>query len=150
MEETMHVNELMSKKVELVSPGTSLRDAARKMRDLDIGCLPVGENDRLVGIITDRDITCRWVADGETPGKSTVGEAMSKTVSYCFDDQDVGEAIHLMEEKHIRRLPVLSRKKRLVGMLSLGDISQHASAKMSAELLKFVTQPQQSVVRHPF
>ena len=120
------------------------------MRDLDIGCLPVGENDRLVGIITDRDITCRWVADGEAPGKSTVGEAMSKTVSYCFDDQDVGEAIHLMEEKHIRRLPVLSRKKRLVGMLSLGDISQHASAKMSAELLKFVTQPQQSVVRHPF
>ena len=149
MEETMHVNELMSKKVELVSPSASLWDAARKMRDLDIGCLPVGENDRVVGIITDRHITCRWVADGEAPGKATVNDAMSKSVSYCFDDQDVSDAIHLMAEKHIRRLPVLSRQKRLVGMLSLGDISQHTSAKTSAELLKGVTTPKHNVVRRP-
>jgi CBS domain-containing protein len=141
MESGMHVSQLMSKKVEWVSPTLSLRDAARKMRDLDIGCLPVGENDRLIGMITDRDITCRWVADGKARGKATVRDAMSSGVTWCFDDEDVGDAAHLMEEKHIRRLPVLSREKRLIGMLSVGDISQHASARVSAEVLKAVTVP---------
>ena len=135
----MHVSELMSKKVEWVSPTLSLRDAARKMRDLDIGCLPVGEADRLVGMITDRDIACRGFADGKTGAKATVRDAMSSGITYCFDDQDVNDAAHLMEQKHIRRLPVLSRQKRMVGILSMGDLSQHASTRVSAEVLKAVT-----------
>jgi CBS domain-containing protein len=135
----MQVSQLMSKKVEWISPTLSLQEAARKMRDLDIGCLPVGENDRLVGMITDRDIACRGVADGKASPKTVVRDAMSAGISYCFDDQDVNEAAHLMEEKQIRRLPVLNRQKRMVGMLSMGDISQHASGRVSAEVLKAVT-----------
>jgi len=129
----------VTKKVEWVSPTLSLRDAARKMRDLDIGCLPVGENDRLVGMLTDRDIACRGFGGGKAAGKAAVRGAMSSGVTYCFDDQDVSEAAHLMEEKHIRRLPVLNRQKRMVGILSMGDVSQHASARLSAEVLKAVT-----------
>ena len=135
----MQVSQLMSKKVEWISPTLSLQEAARKMRDLDIGCLPVGENDRLVGMITDRDIACRGVADGKAGPKTVVRDAMSAGISYCFNDQEVSEAAHLMEEKQIRRLPVLNRQKRMVGMLSMGDISQHASGKVSAEVLKAVT-----------
>lgn len=138
-ERTMQVSELMSKKVEWVSPTLPLREAARKMRDLDIGCLPVGENDRLVGMITDRDIACRAVAGGRAPARATVRDAMSSGISFCFDDQDVNEAAHLMEEKHIRRLPVLNRQKRMVGILAMGDISQHAPARLAAEVLKAVT-----------
>jgi CBS domain-containing protein len=139
VEREMRVSELMSKKVEWVSPTLSLRDAASKMRDLDIGCLPVGENDRLVGMITDRDIACRGFAARRAPGRATVRGAMPSGITYCFDDQDVSEAAHLMEEKHIRRLPVLNRQKRMVGILSLGDISQHAPGRVSAEVLKAVT-----------
>jgi CBS domain-containing protein len=135
----MQVNQLMSKKVEWISPTVSLQEAARKMRDLDIGCLPVGDNDRLVGMITDRDIACRGSADRKDASKVPVRDAMSTGIIYCFDDQDVSEAAHLMEEKQIRRLPVLNRKKRMVGILSMGDISQHATGKVSAGVLKAVT-----------
>jgi len=135
----MQVSELMSKKVEWVSPTLSLQEAARKMRDLDIGCLPVGENDRLIGMITDRDIACRGVAEGKAGARTTVRDVMSPGISYCFDDQQVNEAAHLMEEKQIRRLPVLNRQKRMVGILSMGDISQHAAGRVPAEVLKAVT-----------
>ena len=139
VERTMHVNEVMSKTVEWVSPTLPLKDAARRMLDLDIGCLPVLENDRLVGMLTDRDIACRGFGEGKASRKATVRDAMSNGVMYCFEDQDVNEAAHLMEEKHIRRLPVLNRQKRMVGILSMGDISQHASGTLSAEVLKAVT-----------
>lgn len=135
----MQVSQLMSKKVEWISPTLSLQEAARKMRDLDIGCLPVGENDRLVGMITDRDIACRGVAEGKAGPKTVVRDVMSPGISYCFNDQQVSEAAQLMEEKQIRRLPVLNREKRMVGILSMGDISQHASGRVSAEVLKAVT-----------
>jgi len=135
----MQVNELMSKKVEWISPTTTLAEAAQKMRDLDIGCLPVGENDRLIGMVTDRDIVCRGFADGEDIAKAPVRNVMSSGITYCFDDQGIDEAAHLMEEKRYRRLPVLNRQKRMVGILSMGDISQHASGKLSAEVLKAVT-----------
>jgi CBS domain-containing protein len=135
----MQVSQLMSKKVEWIGPTVSLQEAARKMRDLDIGCLPVGEHDRLIGMITDRDIACRGFTDGKDASKTPVRDAMSAGITYCFDDQDVSEAAHLMEEKQIRRLPVLNRQKRLVGLLSMGDISQHATGRVSAEVLKAVT-----------
>lgn len=135
----MRVSELMSKKVEWINPTTTLQEAARKMRDLDIGCLPVGENDRLIGMVTDRDIACRGLVDGKDHAGAMVRDVMSSGITYCFDDQPVSDAAHLMEEKQFRRLPVLNRQKRLVGILSMGDISQHASGKLSAEVLKAVT-----------
>ena len=98
-EKTMKVKEIMSKKVTWVDPDLSLAEAARKMQSLDIGCLPVGKDDRLVGMVTDRDITCRAVAKGWDTSKKTIGDAMSKGITYCFDDQDVVEAAHLMEKK---------------------------------------------------
>ncbi len=136
----MQVKKIMSKQVSWVAPTLSLQKAARKMRALDIGCLPVGKNDRLVGMITDRDIACRAVARGFNPAKKTVGEAMSKGVTYCFDDQDVAAAAHLMERKQIHRLPVLNRKKkRMVGILSFGDLALHVSRQLTGEVARAVS-----------
>lgn len=135
----MKVNEVMTRKAEWVSPDTTIRDIAKKMRDKNIGSMPVGENDRLIGMITDRDITCRAVADGVDPAKTKVREIMSKTISYCFDDQEVADAAELMEQKHIRRLAVLNRKKRLVGILSLDDLAQSCTHDLSGEVLAAVS-----------
>jgi CBS domain-containing protein len=89
-------------------------------------------------MITDRDIACRAVAEGDDPAKSMITEAMSKGVTYCFEDQDVSEAAHLMEQKQIHRLPVLNRQKRMVGMLSLGDIGLHAPHELTGEVVEAV------------
>jgi CBS domain-containing protein len=129
------VKEIMSKNVVWVEPDLSLQEAARKMRDLDIGCLPVGQDDQLIGIITDRDIACRAVASDGDVAKMTVAAAMSKSITYCFDDQDVGEAARLMEQKQIHRLPVLNRQKKTVGILSLGDIGLHAPHDLTGALV---------------
>jgi len=134
------VREIMSTDVTWVGPDMSLQDAAKKMRDLDIGCLPVGKDDRLIGMITDRDIACRAIAEGDDPARTPISDAMSKGVTYCFDDQDVGEAAHLMEKKQIHRLPVLNRQKRMVGMLSLGDIGLHASRELTGEVVAAISQ----------
>jgi CBS domain-containing protein len=136
----MHVSEIMSGKVEWVSPDLSLRQAAERMRDCDIGCLPVGENDRLVGMLTDRDIACRAVASGHALTRTKVRDVMSKGIVYCFADQDVGEAAHLMEEKQIHRLPVLNREKRMVGILSLGDLALHAPQTLTGEVVAAISQ----------
>jgi CBS domain-containing protein len=134
------VRDIMSKDVTWVDPDLPLQEAARKMRDLDIGCLPVGKDDRLIGMITDRDIACRAVAAGDDPAKTPISEVMSKGVTYCFDDQDVGEAAHLMEKKQIHRLPVLNRQKRMVGMLSLGDIGLNAPHELTGEVVEAISQ----------
>jgi CBS domain-containing protein len=118
----MKIRDIMTKQVEIVTPDTSLKDAARMMRDADIGFLPVGENDRLVGTLTDRDIAIRAVADGKDPN-ATVRDAMSPNIEYVFEDQDTSEAAQLMSSKQIRRLPVMSREKRLVGVLAMGDLA---------------------------
>ncbi len=135
----MKVKEAMSKKVTWVTPELTLRRAAKKMRDLDVGCLPVGKDDRLVGMITDRDIACRAVAKGWDPEKKTVKEAMSKGIVYCFDDQDMNQAAELMEQKQLHRLPVLNRRKRMVGILSLGDLALHAPNRLSGGVVKGVS-----------
>jgi CBS domain-containing protein len=119
----MKVREIMTEAVELVDPDTVLRDAAQQMRDANTGFLPVGVDDRLVGTITDRDIAVRAVADGLDPKVARVREAMSKTLVYCFEEQDTSEAATLMAEHKIRRLPVLNSAKRLVGIISLGDLA---------------------------
>jgi CBS domain-containing protein len=119
----MKIREVMTEMVELVDPDTVLHDAAQRMRDVGIGFLPVGVDDRLVGTLTDRDITVRAVADGLDPKVARVREAMSRTLVYCFEDQETSEAATLMAGNKVRRLPVLNSAKRLVGVISIGDLA---------------------------
>jgi CBS domain-containing protein len=124
----MQLRDIMTSQVKLTDPGTSLTEAARAMRDGDFGLLPVGENDRLVGTLTDRDITVRAVASGKDPNITTVREAMSEGVLYCYEDQSVADASEIMRKHQVRRLPVLNRDKRLVGIVALGDLATESGA----------------------
>jgi CBS domain-containing protein len=138
----MKVKDIMTKEVEIVHPDDSLKEAAQKMRVRDVGFLPVCDGDRLVGVLTDRDITLKSTAEGTDPNTSIGRDLITSPVVYCFDDQDVKEAAKLMEEHQIRRLAVLSREdKRLVGVLSLGDIATNGTKKVSAEILESVSEP---------
>lgn len=139
----MFVEEIMTRDVECISPDTSVQEAAKKMRDLDIGPLPIcGDNDRLVGILTDRDITIRAVAEGKDLKRTQVRDIMSPHIVYCFEDQDVTEAARLMEERQIRRLVVLNRQKRLVGIVSLGDLAVVThDLRLAGEALEAVSEP---------
>jgi CBS domain-containing protein len=128
----MQLKEVMTTKVQLTDPNAKLRDAAISMREGDFGLLPVGANDRLVGTITDRDITIRAVAEGKDPNTTTVADVMSDGIHYCFEDQDVDEAARLMGEVQVRRLPVLNRDKRLVGIVALADLAAERGAASSA------------------
>ncbi|MDP4201040.1 MAG: CBS domain-containing protein [Bacteroidota bacterium] len=119
----MLINILMVKPVEVVGPDVPLRDVARMMRDKAIGCLPVCENEQLIGIIADRDIVCRGVADGLDIMRGQTRDIMTKNVVYCFDDQSDAEAAKLMEDNEVRHLPVLNRKMKIVGMVTLGDLA---------------------------
>ncbi|MBA2404215.1 MAG: CBS domain-containing protein [Bdellovibrionales bacterium] len=123
----MIAKDCMSKNVEIGRPNMTLVEAAKKMKEGDFGMLPISEQDRLVGMITDRDIAVRAVADGKDPNKAFVGEVMTQKVLYCFEDQDVDEVVKNLGDNQIRRLPVLNREKRLVGILSLGNIAQSAA-----------------------
>ena len=125
----MNVQEIMTPSVDLVDPSTTIRDAAVRMRDDDVGALPVGENDRLVGMVTDRDITVRGIAGDKTPGNCTVREVMSEGVYYCFEDEDAERAAEVMAEHKVRRLPVLNREKRLTGVVSLADLTRAGVAE---------------------
>jgi CBS domain-containing protein len=139
----MKLKDIMTPNVECVRPEDTLEDAARKMRDLDVGPLPVcGDNDRLAGMITDRDITVRAVAEGKDPKTTRVRDAMSEEIIYCFEDQDVQEAARTMRERQVRRLVVLNRDKRLVGIVSLGDLATETGDKQkSGEVLQDVSEP---------
>jgi CBS domain-containing protein len=119
----MKLTDIMSRNVEVVRPAASIFEAAEKMRSLDVGVLPVTEGELLLGIITDRDITVRAVAQGRDPKSTRVQDCMTSGPVSCFEDPDSEAAVRLMEEKQIRRLPVLSRDNRLVGVVSLGDIA---------------------------
>jgi CBS domain-containing protein len=120
---TMQIREIMTPRVEVIHPDATLQEAAEKMQRLDIGPLPVCDGERLVGMLTDRDITVRATAEGWDPKAKMVREAMTEQVYYCFEDQDVREAAEIMERAQIRRLPVINREKRLVGIVSLGDLA---------------------------
>jgi CBS domain-containing protein len=117
------LREMMTTRIEDIPPDATLMQAAEKMKRLDIGAIPVRENDRLVGMITDRDITVRAVAEGRDPKKMPVREAMSPDICFCYEDETVESAAKLMEEKQIRRLPVFDRSERAIGMVSLGDLA---------------------------
>lgn len=136
----MQVQEIMHTSVQLADPNMTIRDVARRMRAENIGALPVGENDRLVGMVTDRDIVMRAVADERNPGTTTVREVMSEGICYCFEDDEVDQAAEVMAQHQVRRLPVLNRNKRLVGVVALADIGR--SGEGAAEsALKGISEP---------
>jgi CBS domain-containing protein len=141
----MRVSELMTPNARCIRPDATLREAAEKMRDLDVGPLPVcGDNGRLVGMITDRDIAIRAVADGQDPKTTRVQDVMTPDVIYCFEDQDVAEAADLMKENQIRRLVVLNRDKNLVGIVSLGDMAVDTDdEQLVGSTLEAVSEPAQ-------
>lgn len=122
----MHVKEAMSKKPEFLPPTASLKEAALKMQKLDCGFIPIGENDKLIGAITDRDIVIRTLAKGKDPNKATLRDVMSKHIEYCFEEDDIDKAVQHMEDKQIHRLVVLNKNKRMTGILSLGDIARRS------------------------
>jgi CBS domain-containing protein len=137
----MRVSEAMTRDVRIASPSETIRQAARMMAEIDAGVVPVGENDRLVGMITDRDIAVRAVADGKSPD-TPIREVMSSDVCYCFDDQEISDVAANMADVQVRRLPVVDRAKRLVGILSLGDIAQaDKQGKPAAEALCGISEP---------
>jgi CBS domain-containing protein len=132
----------MTRGVECVRLDTTLQEAAAKMKSLDVGMLPVCDNDRLVGMLTDRDITVRATAEGEAPTDIRVRDIMTPEVVYCFEDELVGDAARQMQEKQIRRLVVLNRAKRLVGIVSLGDLAvETGDEQVSGQTLEAVSQP---------
>lgn len=135
----MHVSEIMTRDVFRATPDMTLREAAKLMKERDVGALPVGTGDGVLGMITDRDIICRAVAEGRDAATTTVGEIMSGNPATCREEQDVDAAAHLMEERQIRRLPVLDEANHMVGILGIGDISQRASHELSGEVMEAVT-----------
>jgi CBS domain-containing protein len=141
----MKLQDVMSRNVEVVRPDATIQEAARKMAQLNVGPLPVCDGERLVGMVTDRDITVRATAAGRDPRTTPIREAMTDKVIYCFEDQDVREAAQLIEEKQIRRLPVLNRDKRLVGIVSVGDLAVRTHDKgLTGEVVERVSGPAQS------
>ncbi len=129
----MQVRDVMHNGAEWCNVDTPLSEIAELMANKDIGAVPIGENDRLVGMITDRDITCRAVARGLDWRETTAADILSSELVYCKENQDIAEVIDLMESKQIRRVPVINEDKRLVGMLSLGDLTHAVSEQKSAE-----------------
>jgi CBS domain-containing protein len=138
----MLLKDIMTPDVEVVSPGDTLEEAARKMAELDVGPMPVCEGRRVVGMLTDRDITVRATAAGCDPKATLICEAMTQDITCCYDDQEVYDAARLMMEKQVRRLPVLNRANELVGIVSLGDLVTDADDQARpGEVLKKVSEP---------
>jgi CBS domain-containing protein len=138
----MRLKEIMTREVEAVRPETTVKEAAELMRMLEIGALLVSTGDRLVGMLTDRDIAVRAVAEGCDVTRTPVCNLMTTEVAYCFENQDVTEAARVMEERQVRRLPVLDRNKQLVGIVSLDDLATDAGdATLAGKVLKEVSEP---------
>ncbi|MGO8907783.1 MAG: CBS domain-containing protein [Bradyrhizobium sp.] len=135
----MKVKDVMHKGATCVEPSTPVREIAKRMRESDVGAIPVKADSQLVGIVTDRDITCRALADSGNPAKITAKDVMTKDVICCSPDDDIQLAIETMEANQIRRLPVTDSHKTMVGMVSLGDISHKVSKELSSEMLRAVS-----------
>ena len=136
----MRVAEAMTRDVRVAHPDQSIQEAARMMADIDAGILPVGEGDRLVGMITDRDIAIRAVAEGKGP-QTPIRDVMSPEVKYCFEDDDTDEVARNMAEIQVRRLPVVNRDKRLVGIIALGDLAVMEGGRVAGEAVSGISQP---------
>ena len=140
----MRVSEVMTQGVECIGPDATLQEAAAKMKSLDVGPLPVCDNDRLVGMVTDRDITVRATAEGDAPTDVRVRDVMTPEVIYCFDDDLVEDAARLMAAKQVRRLVVLNRDKRMVGIVSLGDLAvKTGDEQLAGNALEGISEPNQ-------
>ncbi|MBI4375364.1 MAG: CBS domain-containing protein [Elusimicrobia bacterium] len=138
----MKVKDIMTRGVESVSPQSSIQEAAEFMRELDVGIIPVVDEGVVAGLLTDRDIAVRFVAEGRDFSGTSVADIMSREVLYCFEEQDAIDAARLMEERQIRRLPVLDRGRKLVGIISLGDIARRMGDRsLSGEALEKISQP---------
>jgi len=136
------VKAVMTPQVQVVSPDLSVEQAAEMMSKLDVGVLPVSDGQKLMGMLTDRDIVLRVLGRKQDPKNTKIGETMTRDVTYCFEDQDIQEAAMLMVEKRIRRLVVLTAEKNLVGIVSLGDLVVHSgNTTLGGEVLEFVSQP---------
>lgn len=139
----MKLNEIMTKDVEIISPGDTLQTAAQKMRDRDIGFLPVCDGDRLIGVLSDRDVIVRALAEGMDSNAIVGRDLITSPAIYCFDDQTLDEAAKLMHDNQIRRLVILNRDdKRMVGVISLGDLAINLDDKISGDVLQSVSEPE--------
>jgi len=143
------LKDLMSRNVQVIDPEMTIEDAAIRMRDGDFGMMPVGENDRMIGTISDRDIAIRGVAERKDGG-TRVRDVMSAGVTFAYEDNSVEEAVVLMSEHQVRRLPVLDRSKRLVGIVALGDLAvEHSSTRPAAEALAQISKPSRLTLGPP-
>jgi len=136
----MKVKDAMHKGVDWVSPDTPVTELAKLMRDRDVGAIPIGENDRLVGMVTDRDIVCKGLTQDNFDARdATARDVMTTEIHCCREDDDLAKAVRHMEELKVRRLPVIGKNKRMIGILSLGDVSHSASADLLSECIKSVS-----------
>ncbi|QRM34069.1 CBS domain-containing protein [Microvirga sp. VF16] len=136
----MKVSEVMTRDVQLIEPTQTIRDAAKLMAEMDAGIMPIREGDRLVGLITDRDIAVRAVAEGKGPD-TPVREVMTQDAKYCYEDDDTNDVARNMADIQVRRLPVLTRDKRLVGIISLGDMAVSDGSGRAGEAVAGISQP---------
>lgn len=144
----MKIKEIMTSNPELIDPNATIREAAKRMKSENIGALPVGENDRLIGMVTDRDIAIRGVAEDRAPETTVVRDVMSEKIFYCFEDDEIEHAAQCMAENQVRRLPILNRDKRLTGIVSLADIAQ-TGEECEKTALEGVSEPSSEARRQP-
>jgi len=136
----MKVKEVKHKGVDWVSPDTPVIEIAKLMRGHDIGCIPIGEDDRLIGMVTDRDIVCKGLASNDFDARrAKASDVMTEGIHCCREDDDLAKAVLHMEKLQIRRLPVINKSKRMVGIISLGDVSHSASGELLSECVKSVS-----------
>ena len=135
----MKVKDMMHRGAEFVAPNATLQQIAKKMRDFDVGAIPVCDKGKPVGIVTDRDIAIRALANGMDPAKVEAREVMSRNVVFCRDSEEAEDALRIMEDNQVRRLPVLDEEHKLIGMVSLGDISHALSQEMTGEVTRAVS-----------
>jgi CBS domain-containing protein len=136
----MKVKDVMHKGVDWVGPNTTIAELAKLMREHDIGAIPIGENDHLIGMVTDRDIVCKGLAeDSFDARRATARNVMTPGIHCCREDDDLAKAVRHMEELKVRRLPVINKSKRMVGILSLGDVGQSAPGDLLSQCVKSVS-----------
>jgi CBS domain-containing protein len=135
----MKVRDAMHRKAVWIAPDTSLSEIARTMREEDVGALPVGEDDRLIGMVTDRDVALRGFDESCDPLQMTARDVMSSPIYFCADDTELKDAVQIMEQRQIRRLPVINRDRRMVGILSMGDVAAVASPALCSEAMLAVS-----------
>jgi CBS domain-containing protein len=138
----MKISEMMTKNPKVIPTNATVRDAAKLMKDIDTGAIPVIDHDQVVGMITDRDIVLRSTAEGHNPNESKISDVMTNEFYFCYEDQDVKDAAKLMQDKQVRRLPIIDRNKHLVGIVSLGDLSVDVNNdKLSGKTLEDISKP---------